>query len=351
MRKMYVLGNDIYLKRRSQKLALMQGKEVLEEVDTKDLNELIVIGYASMSGAVLKMLVENRVETILLDPKGRFQARLFIDEHKHVQRRQQQYLKLSDPSISKSVAKEIVIGKLRSQSRFLSLKAKGHEGQVLPEKALSIRALLQMLEGQEFSLESLRGLEGTASRLYYEAFGHLIKNRGFVFQGRNKRPPRDPVNALLSFVYTLLTSEVLNCIKTVGLDPFFGCLHEIEYGRPSLACDLVEEWRVFLGDRFVLTLLNKNLVRPDDFIYRETHVVEYIDETDLKNNRPVEMKRALMKVLLESYEKWMAQKIKSPISNEVKTYRGLIMDQVRLFEKYIMDDCERYTTFPWSKVY
>ncbi len=134
-------------------------------------------------------------------------------------------------------------------------------------------------------LESLRGLEGAAGRIYYSAFSGLIRNEAFAFQGRNRRPPRDPMNALLSFIYMLLINEVLSAVKTVCLDPYLGSLHEVSYGRPSLACDLVEEYRSFLGDRVVLGLVNRKTIRPEDFVVRENAPENFVDEEERKRHR------------------------------------------------------------------
>ena len=125
-------------------------------------------------------------------------------------------------------------------------------------------------------------MEGAGTRTYYAEFGRLIRNPSFSFNGRNRRPPRDPVNALLSFVYTLLTNDVQSAIKARGLDPYLGTLHEISYGRPSLACDLVEEYRCPLGDRMVLGLINRKMIRPDDFVYKNQPPDNFIDEREMR---------------------------------------------------------------------
>lgn len=350
MQRLYVLGDGIYLKKRGDNLALVKDNETLEEVNPKSLREIVIMGYASLSGPVFRMLIENRVETVLLDPRGRFQGRLSIDEHKHVSRRRQQYLKLSDPEFLVKTAQAIVVGKIKTQSRFLRIRANQMKSEELYRAATSLRAMEKEFLSRSLTLEEIRGIEGLASKIYFDSFGKLISNPLFKFQGRTKRPPLDPVNAMLSFVYTLLTSEVLSAIKTVGLDPYLGALHAEEYGRPSLACDLVEEWRVFLCDRFVLGLINRNVVSPDNFVYKEVRDTDFVDEEDLRNKRPVEMKPNTLRAFLSSYENWMTQRVKIPESNEVQTYRAHILSQVRKFERYIMGEMSEYKTFPWSKI-
>ena len=192
----------------------------------------------------------------------------------------------------------------------------------------------------------------------------LIRNPDFTFNGRNRRPPRDPVNALLSFVYTLLTNEVQSAITAGGLDPYLGALHEIDYGRPSLACDLVEEYRAFLGDRMVLGLINRKTISPDDFVYRKNPPAEYADEAEMKARRPVEMKArrpvemkarrpvemkpGTCRAFIAAYEAQMAQTVTYPPLEKTITYRWLIMNQVRRFGEFLENPDTAYQPFVWE---
>ncbi len=136
----------------------------------------------------------------------------------------------------------------------------------LREVVVGIRAAIRTLETCK-DMDAVRGVEGYGSLVYFQTFPLLLRNREFSFKGRNRRPPRDPFNAILSFVYTLFTGEVQSAVSSVGLDPYLGSLHEVSHKRPSLVCDLVEEWRA-PADRLVFNLVNKRLVSPDDFLIR-----------------------------------------------------------------------------------
>jgi CRISPR-associated protein Cas1 len=350
MQRAYILEPGTYLRKSGPNIALVRGKKVVEEVALDSLQQLTLIGYTTLSGAVIRALINHRVETVLLNGRGRFEGRISIDEHKHVQRRQGQYVKLSDRAFLVRTARNIVHGKLKTQARFLNLRGQKLNKESLRAWGMAIRALSRQVAelhtGQDMQL--VRGMEGHGSRLYFQAFPHLLSNPAFSFTGRNRRPPLDPVNALLSFVYTLLTNEVLTAIKRVGLDPYLGSLHEPAYGRPSLACDLVEEWRVFLGDRLVLGLLNRKTMSPDDFVYRQVATTDYVDEKDLKQKRPVEMKPGICRAFLKSYEEWMNKSLLVPGTNRHSTYRGLILDQARLFERYVLGEVTEYEPFDWS---
>lgn len=194
--------------------------------------------------------------------------------------------------------------------------------------AAQIRALKTRLERIE-KMDEVRGVEGYGTRLFFSVFGMLIRNDKFRFSGRSRRPPRDPVNGMLSFVYTLFTNEVMNGIKSCGLDPYLGALHEIVPGRPSLACDLVEEWRVF-AERLVLTLINKKVVDADDFIYRSK-------KETTEGALPVEMKPAMLRSLIGSYHKQLNSQLHYPPTGLQTSVRWIIHNQCRRFAESLAD--------------
>jgi len=349
MERFYVLEPNTMLRKSGGNLLVMRGRETVAEVPLEGLEQLTLLGYASLSGAVLDALIQNRIETVLVTPRGRFRARLLVDEHKHVERRRAQYLRLSDPRTVLDSARAIIRGKLLNGARFLALRGAEYGDRELSVAAARIKGLAGMLDSIP-DLEAVRGVEGQGANLYFRAFPRLIRAKGFTFGGRSRRPPLDPVNALLSFVYTLLTLEVLTAVKIVGLDPYLGSLHDVDYGRPSLACDLVEEWRSFLGDRLVLTLVNRGVVRPEDFVVRSVDTTDAVDEVDLKNRRPVEMKPKTCRAFIESYEKWMAGRAPVPGTGQKTDFRSLIRHQVRLYLAYLQGDVDRYVPYDWSRV-
>ncbi len=247
-----------------------------------------------------------------------------------------------------------VLDNKKELARILALSRKYVDEKLYNQWVKSLRTAAVRLRAMEINvlnpgnIDVLRGMEGAAARVYYSAFRNLIRNESFSFNGRNRRPPLDPVNAMLSFVYTMLTNEVLSAIKACGLDPYLGSLHEVSYGRPSLACDLVEEYRCFLGDRLVLGLINRKVVKPDDFIYRKKPPAEFIDEHEMKSKRPVEMKPAISRAFVSSYEQMMRRRIfYEPLGKEIE-YRWLILNQVRQFGKFLENPKNDYKPFVWE---
>ncbi|MEW6673469.1 MAG: CRISPR-associated endonuclease Cas1 [Thermodesulfobacteriota bacterium] len=347
MDTVYVLEPGSYLRRDGTLLKVVKDGNTIDEIPADGLKRLILVGYVSLSGGVLDFLIGQRIETVFITPTGRYRARLAIDEHRHVGLRTAQYLKLSNEPFALKTAMAVVIGKIENMHRLMLLRARQYQEAELRTAAAKLTALkANALKAGR--LDILRGFEGAATRIYYSSFGRLIRNDAFAFNGRNKRPPLDPVNAMLSFVYTLLTNEVLSAIKVAGLDPYLGSLHEISYGRPSLACDLVEEYRCFLGDRLVLGLINRKAVNPDDFICRRGFPAEFTDEDEMKSRRPVEMKPAISRAFISAYEQMMSRRIiYEPLGKEVE-YRWLILNQVRRFAQHLENPDQPYQPFLWD---
>lgn len=347
MEAVYILESGAYIRKDGKTLKIFKDRSVLEEIPADGLKRLMLVGYVSLSSGVLDYLIQNRIETVFVTPTGRFRARIAIDEHRHVALRKAQYIQLNDPTIALACARQIVAGKTENMYRFVLQRARQYNSESLRVSAAKLKALFNNIRTAA-DLPVLRGMEGLASRFYFEAFPHLIQNPDFTFNGRNRRPPLDPVNAMLSFIYMMLTNEVLSAIKTQGLDPYMGALHEIAYGRPSLACDLVEEYRCFLGDRQVLGLINRKVVRPDDFVFRKNPPAAYADEADMKARRPVEMKPGIAKTFIAAYEAMMNRSIRYPHLDKTVTYRWLITNQVRRFAEFLEDPAQGYPPFVWE---
>jgi CRISPR-associated protein Cas1 len=336
MDSLYILESGSFIRKDGNSLKIMRDKTVLETIPASGLQQLTLAGRASLSGAVLDFLIKNRIDTVFLTQNGRFRARLLLDESGHVALRQQQYLQLADSTFKLKLAKSIVSGKLENQARMLLRRASQYSIRQLQTTGIQIRALQHKLTTAE-NTDQVRGIEGYGARLYYSVFGFLLKGEGFSFTGRNRRPPRDPVNALLSFVYTLFTNEVLNGIKRVGLDPYLGALHEIAPGRPSLACDLVEEWRIF-GERLVLTLINRKVIKADDFIYNTTSEQE-------NGQRPVQMKPAVSRALIGAYYRQLEQSMLYQHTGEQTGLRWIMHSQCRRLAESLEPEGAAYQPF------
>lgn len=322
MQTLYVLETGSYLRKEGETLVIVKGKQRLETIPAAGLKQLTLAGRASISGAVLDFLINHAIDTVFMTMDGRFRARLLLDDSSHTALRQQQYVRLNDPLYKQELAAVIVREKLENQSRLLLRRASQYDRPELRTVGAQIKALREKSTAA-VNLEILRGIEGYGSRLYFSTFGLLLRNEAFSFHGRNRRPPRDPVNALLSFVYTLFTNEVLNGIKSAGLDPYCGALHEIAAGRPSLACDLVEEWRP-LAERLVLGLVNRKAIQPEDFVFRS-------EQERSEEQLPVSMKPNAARALIAAYHRQLEDQLLYPPTGLKTAVRWIIHSQCRHF--------------------
>ena len=184
-------------------------------------------------------------------------------------------------------------------------------------------------------LETLLGIEGTAARVYFSHFSGLLKpGLEFAFDGRNRRPPRDPVNALLSFAYSLLLAEWTATLSTMGFDAYVGFLHQPVYGRPALSLDMMEEFRPFLADRLVLSMINRNQIHPEGFLTKESGAV-YMDD-------------ATRRKIIETYQKRKQEELIHPFLNEKVEIGNLFFIQALLLARFIRGDMDGYPPFIWK---
>jgi CRISPR-associated protein Cas1 len=217
---------------------------------------------------------------------------------------------------------------LRSQNRELK-----HESVIAAVHRL--RLLARQTDHAE-SVEGLMGTEGTAAAAHFGCFRHLIRPDDITFDGRNRRPPKDPVNVLLSLGYTLLANAIQTQVHIVGLDPYLGCLHGVEYGRPSLVLDLMEEFRPVIVDALVLKVINKRIVKLTDF-YRpedqEPAAFDFAEEEPAKEGYPILLRHEGMKKFIGQFEDRLNQQVLYVPRGRRLTYRGVFLEQARLFAR------------------
>lgn len=248
---------------------------------------VVVFGAIYLSPALIAACAEAGICLVLLDRVGRFQARIEGPVRGNVLLRRAQYRVAEDEADTLELVRSLVLGKLVNQRQLL-LRARRDHGAELSDARRQrwdyvidqLAAIGQRISGQDHSCDTLRGHEGEAARLYFELFPDLVRSPDaeITFRGRSRRPPLDPVNAVLSFLYTLLTHDCRSACEAVGLDPAVGFLHRDRPGRPSLALDLMEELRPLLADNVALSLINRRQLRARDFDFRDGGAVWLNDE-------------------------------------------------------------------------
>jgi CRISPR-associated protein Cas1 len=245
---------------------------VIQQVRMADVDEVLVFGSIALTPAAIAALLQRGTDTLFLTAHGRYRGRLIGKPGKNVHLRLTQFDRLRDPAVAASLARNLVGGKIANQRALLLRSQREQRREDLAEAIAGMRRLLEALETAE-SVEAIRGIEGQAAALYFGVFGKCIRNPEFTFVRRTRRPPRDPVNAVLSFGYTLLTMGMESAVLRVGLDPMVGVFHTPDYGRPSLVLDLIEEFRPVLVDTLALRIVNRREVAREDF-------EEFTDEAD-----------------------------------------------------------------------
>ena len=253
--------------------------------------------------------------------------------------REQQYASKNDAAISLGIAKNCILGKVYNARWVLERVVRDHGLQIHTDRvknaSVFLKESLERIQSAE-SKEQLRGYEGEAASIYFGVFDELIlqQKKEFVFRGRNKRPPLDNVNVLLSFVYTLLTNSITSALESVGLDPYVGFLHTDRPGRVSLSLDLIEELRAILADRFVLTLINKKIISGKNFSVKENGAVQMDDE--------------LRKKVLTEWQNKKKEMITHPYLKEKVEWGMVPYVQAMLLARYLRGDLDGYPVFLWK---
>lgn len=280
---LYVTSENSYLSLDGENIVVLDSEKEVGRLPLHNLEGIVSFGYRGTSPALMGACADRNISLCYLTPQGKFLARVSGKVKGNVILREQQYASSQSEEKSLEIAKNCIIGKVHNARWVLERATRDHSMQIDVEKVKSasdkLRKSLELIKSCH-SKEQLRGFEGEAASVYFSVLDELIlqQKKEFTFQGRNKRPPLDNVNALLSFVYTLLTNTITSALETVGLDPCIGYLHTERPGRASLSLDLIEELRAVLADRFVLSLINKKIISGKNFDKKENGAVLMDDE-------------------------------------------------------------------------
>ncbi|RMD63285.1 type I-C CRISPR-associated endonuclease Cas1, partial [Candidatus Parcubacteria bacterium] len=274
-----------------------------------------------------------------LRPSGRFLARVTGPVRGNLLLRKRQYQVAEDEAACLPVAIAFVLAKIANSRMVIERALRDHamlvDTQALREVSAFLKATLPAVRDAD-SLETLRGLEGSAAKQYFRVFGKLVlrQKEAFPFQGRTRRPPRDNLNALLSFLYALLTNEVVSALESVGLDPQLGFFHAHRPGRPALALDMMEELRPVFADRLALTLINRRQIKGSGFVHKESGAVLMDDDTRKK--------------VLVAWQNRKREEIIHPFLKERIPFGLIPHVQAQLLARYLRGDLDAYPPFFWS---
>lgn len=328
---LYITRQKTYLHKERDTLVIKEGDTKLGQFPALSLGNVICFGRVSVSPYIMGYCADNGIGMAFCTEWGRFLARVQGRENGNVLLRRTQYRWADDPAQSTQMARLSVAAKIANSRAVLMREQRNHgDNPSITQAQNKLAASLRQLKTAT-SVDSVRGVEGEAAATYFKAFPQLFRASWVKFTKREKRPPTDPVNALLSFLYSLITQECVSALQGVGLDPFVGFLHRDRPGRPSLALDLVEEFRAYWGDRFVLTLLNRRQLQAKDFVTEASGAVR--------------LEEAARKTLLAAYQERKKTEITHPYLQE-KVPIGLLPHcQALLIARHMRGDTELYPPF------
>lgn len=336
---LYVLTPETYLSVENENVVIQREEERMGQFPLHTLESILYFGYKGASPALLGACMEAGVSFCFYTPNGRFLARAAGGVTGNVLLRKEQYRISEDEARSCRIARNMVAGKVYNARWVLERATRDHPQRVdvdrLKRISQSLADAIQGIAACE-QLETLRGLEGEAAARYFDGLGELIlqNQEGFAFRGRSRHPPTDPVNALLSFVYTLLAHDCRSALEGVGLDPYVGFLHRDRPGRASLALDLMEEMRSPVADRLVLTLINNRLVKPKQFERVENGAIRMDDQA--------------RKAVLSAWQERKREEMIHPYLQE-KVPWGLVPHvQAMLLARFIRKDLDAYPPLFWK---
>lgn len=336
---LYVTSENSYLALDGENVVVLDGNTEMGRVPLHNLESIVSFGYRGTSPALMGACAERNIALCYLTPQGKFLARISGKTKGNVVLRQQQYASSKDEIISLGIAKNCILGKVYNARWVLERAVRDHSLQIdaeqVKEASNFLKKSLEQIQGSQ-TKEQLRGYEGEAASIYFGVFDQLIlqQKKDFIFHGRNKRPPMDNVNALLSFVYTLLTNQITSALECVGLDPYVGYLHSDRPGRVSLSLDLIEELRAVLADRFVLSLINRKMISGKNFTRKENGAVLMDDE--------------LRKKVLTEWQNKKKEMITHPYLKEKIEWGMVPYVQAMLLARYLRGDLDGYPVFLWK---
>lgn len=336
---LYVSAPDSYLSLDGENIVILNADTEIGRIPLHNLEAVVSFGYRGVSPALMGGCARRNISLNFLTPEGRFLARVTGEVRGNVVLRKMQYGYSENREVSLEIAKNCILGKVYNGRWILERALRDHRLQIDAEKVERASGFLkQSLIWIEDSIDmaQLRGYEGEAASIYFGVFDQLIlqQKRDFIFGGRNKRPPLDPVNALLSFVYTLLTGMTSSALETVGLDPYVGFMHTDRPGRASLALDLIEELRPVMADRFVLTLINRKIMTKKDFNRKEDGAVLLSDQARSR--------------LLVEWQNKKKEVITHPYLGEKVEWGMIPFVQSMLLARYLRGDLDAYPPFFWK---
>ena len=336
---LYITSGNRYLSLDGENVVVLEEQQEIGRISLHNLQAIVTFGYTGASPALMGVCAQRNIELSFMSGNGRFLARVTGEVKGNVTLRKQQYRVSDDREKSIKIARNFILGKVYNSRWVLERAGRDYamrlDAELIRKKSLYLAQSMKNIRMCENN-EELLGLEGEAASVYFSVFDELIlqQKKDFYFHGRNKRPPLDNVNAMLSFAYSLLASMCGSALESVGLDPYAGFFHTDRPGRMSLALDLMEEFRSIMADRFVLTLINKRIMKSDHFMKKENGAVIMSDEG--------------RKLFISAWQSKKQETITHPFLNEKIEWGMAPYVQSMLLARYLRGDIDEYPPYFWK---
>lgn len=330
---LYILTPETYLSLQNETIAVKVGGVEKVRIPSHTISSIYCFGNVTVSTPLIGFLGQRGIGLVFFSEYGKFYGRIQGPVSGNILLRQRQFAAMEDPVQRTRLARNILLDKIANSKLFLQRQRRERPGREdVFDPAISRLTVAAQELRECLTVDSMRGLEGAAAAAYFSAFPAMLVNSEFSFFGRNRRPPEDPVNALLSFLYTLLKNDVQSALEGVGLDPAAGFLHSLRPGRPALALDLMEELRSPLCDRLAIALLNRGQITGKSF--------EQL-------NPPVLLNEEGRKRVLAAWQKRKQETISHPYLGETIPIGLISHTQARLLARVLRDELDEYPPFVW----
>lgn len=328
MGTVYVNQDDAFIGKTDERLTVKADKQQILDIPLLKIEGVVVFGRATISPAAVIELLERKIPMSFMTRAGRFLGRLEPELSKNIFVRRSQWAAAGETPKAIHMVQAFVRGKLKNYRSSLMRHLRDYPDLNLQKEVDALEQAIASIVNHQ-AIASIRGVEGHGSAVYWRAFPNLIRTDKFTFSTRNRRPPTDPVNALLSFGYSLLRHDIQGALNIVGFDPYLGYLHTERYGRASLALDLMEEFRPLVVDAMVLSALNRKAIGQEDFVSEPL-------------SKAVSLSNEARRKFLTLYEEKKQSKFTHPVMGRKCTYQEAFELQARLLAKFLMDETDKY---------
>jgi len=335
----YITEQGLKISRKGQRLRFesKEGK-LIKELRLADIENLVIFGRANITTPAIHALLKRGINLHFLTLSGNYLGKLSPPTGKNVELRLKQHETFQNETRKTEIARSFVYGKIFNQKQYLDKQKRQKKKSELSPIVNDLKRFLKLLK-EAGSVEEIMGIEGIASKRYFKGLSILLKGSGFSFSGRTKRPPKDPINALLSLGYTLLLTRMWSLTEIAGFDPYMGFLHSPDYGKPALALDLIEEWRPVLVDSLVIRIINWEVLKKTDFTEEP-----YPDEEDGEGTG-VKLTKSGLKKFVKQFQNRLNEETTYPLFDKKYSYQDIMREQVYLLARVLKGEAQQYEPF------